>query len=316
MKFCRRIKALLPLLFTVCFLAAGCGQAEEKEQKIPKDQGDYEIYYLDSNATKLVPQIYHTETEDIDALIAELVGQFLTVPKDLDCQPALAEKASYQEFSREEQVVYLYFDAAYASMKAEREILCRAALAKTLTQIEGVDFINIYSGGQPLLDQRGVMVGMISGSDFIDNISDVNAYGKTELTLYFTDENGEMLYPERREIIYNVNTSMEQLVVEEVISGPEDFSLYPTVPRDTKILNISVNDNVCYLNFDSAFLGGSLEVRDYIPIYSIVNSLAELGTVNRVQFSINGSTNVRFRDTLSLDTMFERNLDCVAETGV
>ena len=58
-----------------------------------------------------------------------------------------------------------------------------------------------------------------------------------------------------------------------------------------------------------------MEVRDYIPIYSIVNSLAELGTVNRVQFSINGSTNVMFRDTLSLDTTFERNLDCIGETG-
>ena len=315
MKFGKYVKTLLFLLASVCLLAAGCGQKEEGRRQEPKKPGDYDIYYLDSSAMRLVPQTYHTDTEDIDQLISELMEQFLTVPKDLDCQTALAEPGSYQEFSREDRVIYLYFDAAYTSMKAEREILCRAALARTLTQVAGVDFINIYAGGQPLLDQKGAMVGMISGADFIDSISDVNAYEKTELLLYFTDEAGEMLYPERREIIRNINTSMEQLVVEEVIAGPQDFTLYPTVPRDTKILNVSVNDNVCYLNFDSAFLGGSMEVRDYIPIYSIVNSLAELGTVNRVQFSINGSTNVMFRDTLSLDTTFERNLDCIGETG-
>lgn len=314
MKFGKRAAALLMAVFAVCLLVSGCKKAEEKENIQEKKPGDYNIYYLNAGATKIVPKTYHTETEDIDVLVGELISQLLTVPKDLDCQQALGEKAAYQEFVREESVVYLYFDAAYTSMKPEREILCRAALAKTLTQIDGVDFINIYAGGQPLLNQRGAMVGMISGSDFIDNISDVNAYEKTELVLYFTDDAGEKLYPEKREVIHNVNTSMEQLVVDELILGPETFSYCPTVPGDTKILNVSVNDNVCYLNFDSSFLGGSLEVKDYIPIYSIVNSLAELGNVNRVQFSINGSNNIKFRDTLSLDTMFERNLDYVAET--
>ena len=50
---------------------------------------------------------------------------------------------------------------------------------------------------------------------------------------------------------------------------------------------------------------------DYIPIYSIVNSLAEAAGINRVQISVNGSGNVKFRDSISLDTQFERNLDYI-----
>lgn len=48
---------------------------------------------------------------------------------------------------------------------------------------------------------------------------------------------------------------------------------------------------------------------DTIPIYSIVNSLSGLTSVNKVQITINGSTDVMFRDSISLNTMFERNLD-------
>ncbi|MEY8338937.1 GerMN domain-containing protein [Lachnospiraceae bacterium 62-35] len=311
----KKMRLLLAGMGIFCLFFAGCGRTQETDSTRERKQGEYNIYYLNGSATKLVPQRYETTTKDIDQLVEELMIQFLSVPQDLDCQPALSDKAAYQEFNREDRVVYLYFDAAYTGMKPEREILCRAALAKTLTQIDGVDFINIYAGGQPLLDQKGAMAGMIADTDFIDNISDVNAYAKVELVLYFTDEKGEKLYREKREVVHNVNTSMEQLVVEELISGPQAFHLCPTVPRDTKILNVSVNDNVCYLNFASSFLGGSLEVKDYIPIYSVVNSLAELSSVSRVQFSINGSTDVKFRDTLSLDSTFERNLDCIEEEG-
>ena len=65
------------------------------------------------------------------------------------------------------------------------------------------------------------------------------------------------------------------------------------------------------MNFDAAFLNNSLEVKDYIPIYSIVNSLSELSNVNRVQITVNGSQEVTFRENISLNTLFERDLDYI-----
>ena len=46
-------------------------------------------------------------------------------------------------------------------------------------------------------------------------------------------------------------------------------------------------------------------------LYSIVNSLVELPDINRVQISIDGNTDVTYRDNVSLTTVFERNLDLV-----
>ena len=151
-----------------------------------------------------------------------------------------------------------------------------------------------------MLERSGMPAGPISAADFVDSITDVNAYERTELILYFTDASGTALHPEKRSVMHNVNTSVERVIVEELISGPEQPGLMPTLNPDIKILNISVNENVCYVNFDAAFLNNSLEVKDYIPIYSIVNSLSELSNVNRVQITVNGSQEVTFRETISL----------------
>lgn len=300
------------LLLLLVFITAGCSS-----KKYGLDEmHTYKVYYLNAAMTKLVPQNYETKTTDQDEMIDELLEQFLTVPKNLDSQAALSEKVTLTKYQREDVVLYLYFDASYSSspdMNAYREILCRAALAKTLTQIDGIDYINIYVGDQPLLDGKGNPIGMLAGSDFQESISDINTFERTELVLFFADETGEKLVEERREVVHSVNTSLEKLIVEQLISGPEHVGSYPTLPKETKLLNVSTNENICYINFDSAFLNNTMEVKELIPIYSIVNSLSELTSVNKVQITVNGSAEVLFRDVISLNTMFERNLDLGGE---
>lgn len=298
------------LIAFAVLLLAGC---EGKEDPL-REGASYQVYYLNAAMTRLVPQEYQIQAEDTDILIQELMARFMKVPADLDSQAALSEKVTYQGYKQEDMVLYLYFDNNYTSMQPYREILCRAALVRTLTQIPGIDYISIYSGEQLLMDMNGMPVGMMSATDFVDSISDVNAYERTELTLYFTDVAGERLFAEKREVVHPVNTSLEKLILEELMGGPEQPGLEPTLDSGIKLLNVSTNENVCYLNFDAAFLTNSLEVKDYIPIYSIVNSLSELSSVSRVQISINGAQNMKFRDSIELNATFERNLDYVGET--
>ena len=210
-------------------------------------------------------------------------------------------------------MLYLYFDVNYVSMKPEQEILCRAALARTLTQIQGVDYISIYCGDQPLMDRQGNPVGAVAASDFILNTSNVNAYEKTELKLYFADKTGTKLVAETREVVHNINTSMEQLVVEQLLAGPKEEGHLAVLPSECKVLSLSVTDNVCYINFDSAFLKMEHPVNEYLPIYAIVDSLAEMTNITRVQIMVNGSQNVMFRDVVSLNNTFEVNRDYIGE---
>ncbi len=301
---------ILALLFLVGILAiSGCG-AEETEQE--DMAAAYRVYYLNNSGTGLSSQEYKTNTVIGDEIIAELMEQFMTAPNDVDSHVALSSKVGYQGYRQEQNVLYLYFDAGYSdrtNMGPTREILCRAALTKTMTQIDGIDYISIYVADQPLVNQDGQPVGRMADTDFVESISDVNTFERSQLLLFFADETGGKLVPEEREVVHSINTSLERLIVEELIKGPQTEGRFATIPPDSKLLNVSVNENVCYINFDSAFVNSLLEVKEYIPIYSIVNSLCELSTVNRVQITINGSSDVMFRDVISLNEQFERNLE-------
>lgn len=288
----------------------GCGSRQaERTETLPESQ--YQIYYLNSGGTRLISEEYTTDTTEEIELINELMTQIQTVPKEVECQVVLSDKVEYQGYRLEQSVLYLYFDSNYAAMEPTREILCRTALARTLTQLSFVDHIMIYSGEQPLMDRNGNLVGMISASDFISSISDVNDFEKRKIVLYFADDEGNLLVPEEREVIHNTNTSLERLVVSELIKGPAEPGHYPVLPADMKILGMNVNENICYLNFDDAFLKSSLDVKPELPIYAIVNSLSELSSVNKVQITVNGTAETVFRDTIPLNTTFERNLDYI-----
>ena len=172
----------LILCLACLLLLGGCRKKEEVHPTAGED-GVYQIYYLNSTRTGLASVSYQTETADAEILIGELAGQILAAPENPEYQAVLSDKVEFLDINRDNNVLTLNFNQEYMNMKASREILCRAALAKTFTQVEGVDYISINCEGQPLLDTHGNPVGAIAGSDFVDSISDVNSYEKVELTL-------------------------------------------------------------------------------------------------------------------------------------
>ena len=254
---------------------------------------------------------YEPQAGDQETLVQELMAALNTVPTDLECQSAIPSQVEKMSFRVEANVLHLYADANYALMDSVKEILCRAALTKTLTQIPGIDYLTIYCAEQPIMDGAGNPVGMLAASDFVDSIRDVNSFEKTEMILYFANETGDMLVAEKREVMRSTNTSVEKLIVEQLIEGPKGIGRFATMPKDVKLLSVSVNETVCSINLDAAFLNNTLEVKEYIPIYSIVNSLSELSTVSRVQIRINGSEDAVFRDLIPLSTVFVRNYDYI-----
>lgn len=307
----RQLKKFLALSFLLLLgtWLLGCS----REQSTETSGTPYTVFYLNAAGNQLVGSESYTELTETDELVQELLSRMTNVPSELDCQSVLSDRVEKITWRVEENVLYLYMDANYAMMNSVREILCRAALTKTLTQIEGVDYLSIYCAEQPIVDASGNPVGMLAASDFVDSIRDVNSFERTELILYFANAAGDKLVEEKREVMRNTNTSVEKLIVEQLIEGPERTDACPTIPKEVKLLNVSVNDSVCAINFDATFLTNTLEVEAYIPIYSIVNSLSELSTVSRVQIRINGSQDDVFRDTIPLSTVFERNYEYLEE---
>ena len=96
----------------------------------------------------------------------------------------------------------------------------------------------------------------------------------------------------------------ERLVVEQVISGPEEEGHKATVPAETEVINVAVSNGICYVNLGSEFNRLMSDVSPQLTIYSLVDSLCQLDEVSYVQISVDGETNLLYANTISLDQVF------------
>lgn len=298
-------------IFLLCaFLVAGCGDGSQIEEGLAKS-----IYYLNNSETGLEVRTYQFQSDDAQEQLAELIAQLSIIPDKLEYKAPLQMGFALLSYRIADEKLYLDVSSAYKNLSATSEVLTRAALVRTLSQVEGVKYVAITVEGESLHDNLGNVIGLMSADQFIDNAGDeINAYERVKLKLYFASEDGTGLIATNRTIAYNTNISLEKLVLEQLISGPgADVAdvVYPTINPNTKLLSVLVKDGICYVNFDESFLTQSYNVSSDAAIYSIVNSLTELTHVNKVQISVNGNTEILYRESVSLTTVFERNLDLI-----
>ena len=281
---------------------AGC----RKQQQV--DESGYQIWYINQDETCLKYENKELQSKNEEGLLREMMEVMRETPTDDELKPVIPEDVELLDFDFEHNQLYLDFSPEYKKMPKVYEVLCRAAIVRTLGQIDGVEYVDFQVNGEPLTDLEGKEIGLMNEDQFIENAGEeINAYKTADLTLYFSNKAGDKLVEQRVAMEYNSNISLEKLIVEQLIAGPPFEGAYPTIPSETKLLNISIKDNICYVNLDEGFLGTGYNVIESIPVYSIVNSLIENTDAQKVQISINGETNRMFRESINFDTIFEKN---------
>jgi len=287
-------------------LCTACGDRREAQ-----DGASYKIYYVNNEETKIVEREYVSGTTDSELLFEEFLEQLAHISEKMEYETLLDKEISVVGHTLDSGLLTLDFDGSYHNLRGTREILVRASIVRTMTQLPGVERIAFTVMGEQLMDASGAAVGVMAADTFIENAgNEINAYEKVDLKLYFANETGDSLVEEnRRNVVYNSNISLEKLVVEKLVQGPMTQGAYPTINPTTKIVSVTVKDGTCYVNLSNEFLSQPYNVASDVTIYSITNSLVELSNVNRVQISVNGETNISYRENMSLNNVFERNLD-------
>ncbi len=306
------------LLFVIAGIIAafcvGCSIGNLYSRAETETGSDTFLYYLNDTEDRIVSEAYAFEDPDMNAEIVELIAmQSQEAPEDL--HTLLPENVLIQDYQITDSTLTLDVNSAFASLDMTRKILAYGGLVRTFVQVEGIERVTVTVEGKTWTDSSGNEMTAMGPDDFVENAGkSVNAYQVVTMTLYFTDETGSKLLPETRRVYYSSNEPIEEAVVEELIKGPAVEGHYPVLSSDTKILNATSQDDACYVNFDSSLSSNLIvSVREEIPIYAIVNSLVDTCNVTSVQFTINGESNVVFRENMKLNKMYKKNEDLIAE---
>jgi len=296
-------------MLVLAVLPTGCSSEEKQGTAV-------DISYLNKKETKLVTETHYLESIDTKDMIVEVLKLLCAVPDNKELKATLTSGINIITYSYDGEQVIVSLGEKYKELSRTTEVLTRAALVRSLTNIPGVNYVMITVNGEALTDLSGNAIGIMTADMFVDNAgTQVEAVeSRVNLRLYFANATGDGLIAVNRELTHNAdvsNVSMEKLVVEQLISGPANEETFPTISSDTKLVNITVKDGVCYLTFNSAMLTAVNNVTTDVTIYSIVNSLVELSNINKVQISIEGNKDGKFRDKYEASTVFERNLSLV-----
>lgn len=306
-----RIEKKLSLTFLILLfgilMAGGCSQKDKNVQD--RKEGPF-VYCIDQAETKIVEVKYTPKAKTRNELVKEYLEALSVEPADITLKRAIPDGLYVEKAEFSDSGLSLYFNSAYNNLTGITEVLARACIIKTLCQIDGVEDIAFYVGGQPLGGLNGNPIGFKGADDFIDGSSAEDIY----VTVYFANEKGNKLVPSNLKISYDGNMQpIEKTILGILMKGPVEPNMKKCIPDGTQLLKVTTKDGICYVDFNDKFLNKVPGVKPEIVLYSVVNSLDELSTINKVQFTIDGSAKKTFQEDIPFDGLFERNLDLLSE---
>lgn len=311
-----KIKKLFSLFLVLIMLIpvlslTGCEDNQEKESA----GNGLKIYYLSKEKNKIcsVPYVKVKGTNDktVKDQVESMLMRLLRSPSD-EYEVGLPKDCEILDYTLDGNQLTIYFSDQYVEMDTTLEVLTRACIVKTLIQINQIQGISFMVNDGPLRNAKGEYVGMMTEDTFIENVGQqINTIASQDITLYVASADGHHLHGIRKSVYTSTNISSEKLIVKHLLDMHKGKDYQPSLPVNTKLISVSTLDGVCIVNFDSGFLEQNYLIDEDVVIYSIVDSLCELSTVNKVQISVNGETDMVYRENRSLDELFERNLDLV-----
>lgn len=297
-------------------LVAGCEGKKNQNRVLP--EGSYKVYYINNSQTGIVWEAYKAESTNSETLIGELLEQLSSDPGNFAYKHSISDDVIVKEYTLAEGTLTINFDSTYQNQSAINEALMRAAIVKTLCQIKGVDYVEFYVNGVPLIDANEKVVSPMTADDFINDNDVETSYIPASLYLYFSNEEGDKLVECTEKKLYDGSITMEQLILLRLIEGPDETEMAEgmkaVIPKDTVLNNVTTKEGVCYVDFSKEFLNPMEGVNEVVSIYAVVNSLVELNNINKVQIMIDGKIVNTYRDSVELDVIFERNLNIVEGT--
>lgn len=304
-------KKVLCILCTVIlvFGMTGCGEKTDKQLM------SYQVFYINSDGSGLTGKTYQLKDakQDLVSVIKELIIRLQT-PQEESLKSPIDEGIQVVDYQIKENQLSVYFSAGYNNKSGLDEILSRAAIVKTLCQIQEIEYVEFYVEDQPLM-LSGNAVGLMSQESFVDELNPQDQKQSKETVLYFANKQGNRLKKITTDITYNAVEPIARLLVEQLTAGVssiqniDETKLQSAVPSKTTLNNLTIRDNICYLDLSRDFEQQDPNVSSEVIVYSIVDTLCELPEVTKVQFSVDGEQKEKYGDLEGFNKPLERNLN-------
>lgn len=283
-----------------------------KNTQLAEGTETFNMYYINMNTNTLeVEERAINSVSDQKLMFNTVVEEYFAGSKNPNLGLTLPEEFKVLDKRYQGTTAYIDVAPSYNDMPGNIKILAMGSLVYTLTDLSFINNISVTVGGVPIMDKEKENIALFNRTSVMNN--PVISPEKTDwqvVKLYFADSKGTRLVAQERGMEVKQSLSLEYQIVEQLIKGPDNDNgaqLIQTVPSDTKIRDIKTEEGICYVNLSNEFMKKQANLSENLIIYSIVNSLTELESVNKVQFLIEGEKINEYSGDIDFSKTFERN---------
>lgn len=316
----KKISIVILLSFLIITVLAIYSSQVEKEEVISKGT---DIYFTDKITETLGVEKRNLTSVELSDKIVEVVSYIESGPTNVNFKKSFFNKFTVYDnivesieinedtedlYNLERVNVNVLLNENYNQLSNISKILTKTSITLSLTGLEGVDGVSFINDSafipvsSTLVDETYNNFSFTSQNIKSNPIISPRNFIISDVLLYFKSPNeSEDLVKEERHVSTDPNEAIEKYIVEELIKGSKEGNVN-LIPSDTKLLNISVDNNTAFVDLSSEFIDGqSTDTRNQIlSVYSIVNSLTELSKIESVQILIEAKRYPGFAGELDL----------------
>lgn len=301
------------LILVIAMSVVGCDTKQQSELEASDNSG-LRIYRTDLSESELVWEYADEPTGNKETQIRTILAGLEEASRNPEMKKLKPDNVSVigHEIGPDGQLI-VDFSGGYTEMPVVTELLLRAGYVKSLCQIEGIDYVEFYVEGQPLIIGQDYVIGQMKSTDFVDNTGEsVNFGQEVFMTVYFPDMSTKMLEATECKVNYEGTRSYEELVIRLLLNGPVDDGgkLRPVMPEGTQLNSITSKDDIVYVDFNDKFLSYREDIGEELTLFSVVNSLCDLHGITKVKLTVNSENRKAFNKYMK-DGFFERKPELI-----
>ncbi len=267
-----------------------------------------ELYFFNELGTAIESEPREIKYRDKQSLAENVIEELMDGPDDGKKQRIIEKKTTLVSLNGVDTGdVVVNFSREFITGNNTKDILAVYAVVKSLCATDIINSVKVVIEGKDIYTADGSIIGYLRDQD-INLSTDTYNSEMREITLYFPGKDDNKLHKETRSIRVTDQEPIARYIINELIKGSSSQNLSKALSSDTVLISVETSNNICFVNFKSNFLdknSGSAE-KEKMVIFSIVDSLTEIDTINRVQFLMDGKK-VDLFGNINIGSMFGRD---------
>lgn len=270
--------ALAALLFLLCACTAA---QEEKDGPVLWFTGDVSDWENSSySAVKSVP---YSGTLTVERMMSALLAG---PDRDSGLTSPFPSGTRLLGWQADDGLLWIDLSGEYGGLGGIRLTLADYCITMTLSQLSGVERVSITVNGQKL--NYRYRQELEAGQAVLTGAEERPV--EKSAVLYFPRAAGRGLGFETRVFQVTESDVFAELVTQALLDGPQEETLAAVFPEGTELRSVRMEEGVCVLDLSREMLDGMPEKAEgqNLLIYSVVNTLGNLESVDAVRFQVEG----------------------------